>query len=220
MNKPQKILLTIGISLGIIIIYVAFFIYPQATDILELNNKINKEKTRQQELRIKEQDIKQAKEKEKEIAFILNKLSVHLTASDDILNFIIQLEDIAKNTNNTQEINILEETTSPKAKKTENVESPENTNAVSVSDQNKQKDYIEVEVKLQGSFESLINYLSELKKASILTDEQSLDSQLSELTSLPENQPLAENTEAPKTSDITTTLLLKVFIKNNAAKQP
>lgn len=221
LDKNQKTLLTIGISATIVILFAAFFVYPQTADILELNNKIYKEKTRQEELRIEEKDIKQAKDKEKEVDLILNQLSVHLTTKEDILNFIIQLEDIAKQTNNIQTIKIIEDTNNPQVKKTENEEKPTNTNASTVQSQNpadsKTNDFVEVEVKLQGTFSNLINYLTELKKAEILTDEESLDSQLSELSALPANQPIAVNQNEPQTSDIATTLMLKVYIKNTNA---
>ncbi len=221
LNKNQKSWLTIGISLGIVLIYAGLVIYPQTSNILELNSKIYKEKIRQAELKIQENDIKQAKDRESDVDIILDQLSIHLTTKDDILNFIIELENIAKQTNNTQEINIVEQTNAPQVQKTENEEKPSNTNTgtnssatVDQEQASTAKDFIEVEVKLQGSFEDLIAYLSELKKATILTDETSLESQLAELASTQTNKQLVQNETAPQTSDLSSTLKLRVYIKD------
>jgi len=223
LNKKQKIWLIIGTSIGVILIYSGLVIYPQTSDILELNNKIYKEKIRQEELKIQENDIKQAKDRESDVDAILNQLSVHLTTKDDILNFIVELENIAKQTNNTQEINILEQTNVPKTKKTENEDATKSTNTdtsantqttTNQSQAEKSSNYIEVEVKLQGSFDSLISYLDELKKTTILTDEISLETQLAELASSEAGTQLMQNEEAPATSDLSSIINLKVYIKD------
>ncbi|MDD3888240.1 MAG: hypothetical protein PHN19_05805 [Patescibacteria group bacterium] len=228
LNKKQKIWLIIGTSIGVIIIYSGLVIYPQTSDIFELNNKIYKEKIRQEELKVQENDIKQAKDRESDVDAILNQLSVHLTTKDDILNFIVELENIAKQTNNTQEINILEQTNAPKTKKTENEDATKSTNTdtsantqttTNQSQAEKSSNYIEVEVKLQGSFDSLISYLDELKKTTILTDEISLETQLAELASSEAGTQLMQNEEAPTTSDLSSIINLKVYIKDqNDAK--
>ncbi|MFA6295797.1 MAG: hypothetical protein WC663_00405 [Patescibacteria group bacterium] len=225
MQKLQKTWLTIGISLGIVLLYTGLIIYPQTSNILDLNNKIYQEKIRQEGLKIQENDIKQAKDKEQNIDTILDQLSIHLTTKDDIVNFIVDLENIAKQTNNEQTINILEQTNAPQIKKTEkedttNTDTSTNTSVTTNPTQaNPTNNFIEVEVKLQGSFEDLVAYLNELKKATTLTDETSLDSQLAELATTKTSTQVVQNEAMPTTSELSTTLNLKVFIKDqNATK--
>ena len=200
----RKLLLTIGIGLFIVILYIAIIIYPQTSNILKYNNGIYNEKIELAQLNIKEKDLKKFKDKEKEINFILDQLSAHLIREEDILDFIIQLEEIAKKTNNKQEINIQQEEKAPKAQKTEDQQVKEK----------KEENAIKAKIKLIGDFNSLINYLIELEKANILSDQLSLNSQLAGLTQVKTNIPFAEPEEIPKENELITEIEINIFLAN------
>ena len=210
LNKNQKLLLTIGIGLIIAILFVALIIYPQTSSILQMNNQIQNEKMQLEQLDTKESDISKFKDKESEVDFIVDQLAAHLTTQEDILDFIVQLEEIAGNTNNKQEIKIQEgeEEVKPKAKKTEDETGQDTTVKNPLDD----LDSINVEVNLEGDYNSLINYLIELEKSDILTDQTSLDAFLEGLDQALPNTPLTEEDEAFTGNLLTTQIQLKAFL--------
>lgn len=222
LDKKQKLWLTISICGLIILIYTGLIIYPQISDLLATNNKIAQQQATLSELNTKKNDLKSAKDQEENADYILKQFSVHLTTQKDILDFIIQLEDIAKRTNNTQEITIAAEEETPQIKQSENEEAnapaqnQENTNNLNQTNQSSQPESIDIKINLTGSFEALINYLAELSKAPILSDQISLDSQLASLISTEAGQQITNDQEAINKSEITTALNLKVYL--NATK--
>ncbi len=202
LTKNQKLLLTVGIGLCIIILYIAVIIYPQTSNILKFNEDIHQEKIQLAQLDIEGADLKKFKDKEAEVNYILNQLSVHLIKEEDILDFIVQLEDIAEKTNNEQEINIQQEEEKPAVKKTEgNTEETESS-----------QDGIKVQVTLKGDFNSLMDYLTELENAEILSDQLSLNTQLQGLDETKTNTPLTEEEEIPSDNQLSTVIELNVYL--------
>lgn len=209
--KEKKLKISIIVSFLVAILYIGLIIYPSVSNILNYNNKIYQQKKILYEQDLKEKNLKQYRNKEKEINYILSNTSKHLIIGDNVLNFILQLEEIAKNLNIKQEIKIEQSQEKEKAapKKTEDETlTPQDAK---IADPLKDQKNIPGQVVLASSFNELINYLINLEKAEIISDELILDTRLEGLSLLPANIPV---TEEQKTAGdkLSTTLDFRIFL--------
>jgi Tfp pilus assembly protein PilO len=147
MNNKQiyNLLKKYGISVSallILIIILAYIVFPSVKHIDQLSDQIFKERTKLEELYLKGQSLKRSTEEYRKIKNEISELENIFITQEQELNLITQLETLANETNVEQELNI---------KETKEI--------------NEEKMFIALNIR--GEYANIINYLEQVEALDI-----------------------------------------------------
>jgi type II secretory pathway component PulM len=160
-NPKQKIYLTAGCFLIVVVLIVVFGVLPLISKIKKEGKVLISKKQMMEFFYDDWRTLENAKKEYQKIQKEMDSLSALLPLNETI-KFIMSLENIAQITNNQEEISVL------------------NYGSQSVAESQKkqpQKDSLSFQVKLQGSFPNLIKFLTYLENNSYYNDVNSIQIQ-------------------------------------------
>lgn len=152
-ERKQKIYITLGVTLALIVATGVFILWPWWQDIQDLKKQIFEEETTLQELNAKEVKLKNFSQNSKTLYANLKILKESLLTEQDALNFILETEKIASQTNTTQTINL---ETEEKEIKTKTIPTQ---NKDIAEDELNELPSIKGQIVLEGEFNNIIDYI-------------------------------------------------------------
>ena len=158
----QKIYLATSALVIVLILLSVFLIAPLVSDIYSLADQMKTQKIKLATFELEEKNLKQLKSQQTDIDSDLTLLSKSLVSPQDSLSFILPLENVAEKTSTKQTINIVNQV--------DDSQSAKNKNKDETDYALKDITHVLANIKLQGEFNNLLNYLLHLENAGIYTD--------------------------------------------------
>ncbi|MEW6408123.1 MAG: hypothetical protein AB1465_05535 [Patescibacteria group bacterium] len=212
--QKYKLQLTIIISSALILLFTVFIIYPQIQDINKALKEINNQKVKIEELNNKKENIEKFKNDGAALIEKINKEIGFSLASSDILDLVIKLEEIAKKSNLSAQLQIQEkqkpEIKAPSQDETEEIQKTEKPKTQSPL---ANIPSLPASVYLEGEFKNILRYLVYLENLSYEIQATSLT--INSQTTLPTTPTLPQQPkETTKEKKVNATLGINIFLKD------
>lgn len=201
----QKIYIITLVTVSALVALGVLVIYPWVSDIFSISSDLERQRFDLKKYSMREENFKKLKAGENEIDLTLRNLSEALISKENSLEFIVLLEKLAQETGNKQSIgiiNIAEDDVSAKTK---------DRKGVVIEDPLEDISTLNFQVKLEGKYKNLLNYLLRLENLEIYTEVTSVSIKTKNTNANSGNEPFDESANQDDT--LSTTLEIRVFSK-------
>jgi hypothetical protein len=215
--SKYKLQITIVFSIILALIFSWFIIYPQTQNITKTLKEITKQKTEIQELNNKKESIEKFKKDGVSLIEKVNNEIGSSLAERDILDLVIKLEEIAKKSNLTAQLQVQEKKQEPL--RSEHANETEKTPAQEIQTQKENLNplagipSLSASIYLDGEFKNILRYLIYLENLSYEIGITSLT--INSKAGAPISPPLPQLPEGTsKEKAVNATLEINIFLED------
>lgn len=218
-NSQKKYQLQLIILFGFIIVvcFIIFIIYPLVENTKKFSEQIKDQQAKIEETNQKKEGLEKFKKDKTNLEKISKELSSSLT-SRDVLDLVMKLEEIAKKTNLTQQLQIQEKKSSESIRGEQKTEIGEETLPLKTSQPQKSEDplgslpSLSMSIFLNGQYKNVLNYLMRLENLTYETEIDSLT--ISSQTVIATPSLPSPPKETPQEKNVSVTLETRIFLKD------